>query len=521
MPGNGKRSHWRLGFVLLALVSAALLGIVAALVLKPLYWQQQATQRELTGAQCILHLQDVAILVQQMRGLRLIRNQVPDAAIDARLLELSAQLLDAVGHLETRDYRGLTCLRLDQAAMLRHFSRRQVVPDGERVAVADEADQLVRELQGRMQDAAYVSTLGQDWEPGSYFLANLLALRLPGLIEAVGRLRSQAAALVAVQHWSDEDSRQMTGRREGVRIALDLVETELRAYATVLPTLAKHQDDGRDEVRRALADFLVVTGRIERNGPSGVEALALFDQGSQALGSIRLLHGQVAQELDALLRTRQASLRQRILLAWLATLGLLVALLILHLRFDRRERRLLKKLEDLATTDTLTHVGNRARFEEDFVRHLIEAVRYGRPLSVIMLDIDHFKQINDRHGHAVGDQVLRAVATIVGAEVRSADALYRWGGEEFCVLSPETVLAGARESAERIRNAVAGADFGTVAGVTISLGVAQWRDGEEADALLRRVDAALYAAKQQGRNRVETAEALELADASQSSRLSS
>jgi len=136
---------------------------------------------------------------------------------------------------------------------------------------------------------------------------------------------------------------------------------------------------------------------------------------------------------------------------------------------------------------------------------LMEADRYDRPLSIVMLDIDHFKRINDRYGHAVGDSVLRQVAKVVETQIRSADALYRWGGEEFCVLSPETMLEGARESAERIRIAVAGADFGAVAEVTVSLGVAQWQAGELADALLRRVDGAMYAAKQAGRNRVELA----------------
>jgi len=495
------RRRWR--YILLTLLSVVLLGVLATFMLSTLYRQYRTTQQELTGAQCILHLQDVAILVQGMRGLRLIQNHAQGDQIDASLHELSAQLLTEVGRLEPRVYPDLNCLRPEQVEQVRHYARSQLAPD--RGASIDEATRLVSALHDLMQDAAYTSGLVLDLEPGSYFLANLLALRLPALIESVGRLRGQAAALVAADTWSKEDSRQMPSRMEGVRIALDQVEMELRAFTAVLPSMAKRLDDIRDEVRRNLTGFLGVTGRVERDKLAGGDALTLFDQGSQAIGSVRILHGLVQEELDRLLQARINALRGQITAAWLAMLGLLAAVLYLHTSFYRRERRLMERLELMATTDVLTGAGNRTRFEEDFTRYLMEADRYDRPLSIVMLDIDHFKRINDRYGHAVGDSVLRQVAKVVETQIRSADALYRWGGEEFCVLSPETMLEGARESAERIRIAVAGADFGAVAEVTVSLGVAQWQAGELADALLRRVDGAMYAAKQAGRNRVELA----------------
>ncbi len=127
---------------------------------------------------------------------------------------------------------------------------------------------------------------------------------------------------------------------------------------------------------------------------------------------------------------------------------------------------------------------------------------------MLVIDIDHFKQVNDTYGHRFGDDVLRAVAHAVGDTIRRSDVLYRYGGEEFVVLASHTTLTGARQLAERIRGNVAG--IATVGGrelrVTVSVGAAQLRAGESAEALFVRADQALYRAKESGRNRVETAE---------------
>jgi diguanylate cyclase (GGDEF)-like protein len=125
-----------------------------------------------------------------------------------------------------------------------------------------------------------------------------------------------------------------------------------------------------------------------------------------------------------------------------------------------------------------------------------------------MLDIDHFKQVNDTYGHAVGDQVLRAVARRCRESLRGIDLLGRYGGEEFAALLPEDELAGARRAAERLRQHIANAPVDTERGllnITISLGAAAVSEGcPDLTALLDRADAAMYAAKKAGRNRVET-----------------
>ncbi len=168
--------------------------------------------------------------------------------------------------------------------------------------------------------------------------------------------------------------------------------------------------------------------------------------------------------------------------------------------------RLFGEVQRLATTDGLTGIYNRRHFFELAESELNRARRFGHPVSAIMLDIDHFKQVNDTYGHAVGDQVLRVVAKRCGESIRDIDVLGRYGGEEFAVILPSTDLPGARTMAERLRRSVADAPVPTDKGdltVTISLGVASnAQDDGDVAALLNRADAAMYAAKQAGRNRV-------------------
>lgn len=161
----------------------------------------------------------------------------------------------------------------------------------------------------------------------------------------------------------------------------------------------------------------------------------------------------------------------------------------------------------LATTDPLTGLNNRRSFEELAEREFKRAKRYGNPLAALMLDIDWFKQVNDTHGHAAGDEVLKAVARVITDTLRETDLAGRMGGEEFAALLPETDARGAHEVAERLRHTLAetGATTGgTQLHVTASIGLAQRNEADKDLAgLLKRADEALYRAKQSGRNRVE------------------
>ena len=160
------------------------------------------------------------------------------------------------------------------------------------------------------------------------------------------------------------------------------------------------------------------------------------------------------------------------------------------------------QLEDLATIDELTGVKNRRRFREDHELLFAQADRHGSPLSILMLDIDHFKQYNDAFGHPAGDEVLRRVGRILGENVRAHDVVARYGGEEFVVLMPATQAIEALDVAERLRSAIVWEPW-PLRNVTASLGVATSDCATpSAAALLDQADQALYQSKQAGRNRI-------------------
>lgn len=166
------------------------------------------------------------------------------------------------------------------------------------------------------------------------------------------------------------------------------------------------------------------------------------------------------------------------------------------------------ELETMASTDSLTRIYNRRVFREWCEREFALSLRTGIPFSLVIMDLDHFKRINDRYGHRGGDEVLLAVVQIMQGSIRSIDTLGRWGGEEFVALLPGTGMEEALIVAQRVRRNVEGLaleiDQASVS-VTVSLGLASLRDGEDTiDAMFLRADQALYQAKESGRNQVLT-----------------
>jgi diguanylate cyclase (GGDEF)-like protein len=168
--------------------------------------------------------------------------------------------------------------------------------------------------------------------------------------------------------------------------------------------------------------------------------------------------------------------------------------------------QLFAETQRLATIDTLTGVYNRGHFFAIAHREFERARRYDSALSVIMFDVDYFKKINDTYGHSVGDQVLRSLAQSCHSQLREADVLGRYGGEEFAILLPETTLFEAEQVAERLRSIIDQAPISTkliLVKATISLGVAAYdQDCIDLDQLLDRADQACYESKAGGRNQV-------------------
>jgi diguanylate cyclase (GGDEF)-like protein len=196
----------------------------------------------------------------------------------------------------------------------------------------------------------------------------------------------------------------------------------------------------------------------------------------------------------------------------LVALALIVPLL-------RDLQRLHDRAASQAKTDELTGLPNRRRFDEILARELERAKRFGRPFSLLLLDLDDFKKVNDTYGHLQGDQVLRTVAKALAAESREIDEPARFGGEEFAVALPETDVRGAEKAAERIRTRIASTPIslegrGAKVSVTVSIGISGTPDHpRDARALVGLADEALYAAKREGKNRTVRAAPTKLAGA--------
>jgi diguanylate cyclase (GGDEF)-like protein len=161
-----------------------------------------------------------------------------------------------------------------------------------------------------------------------------------------------------------------------------------------------------------------------------------------------------------------------------------------------------------ALRDPLTGTGNRIAMDQTLQREIEMSRRHQQPLSLLMLDIDHFKHINDTHGHSAGDDVLKAVATSIKEQLRNVDMVFRFGGEEFLILLSNTSREAAAMVGERLRFAVQAHDYtadGNMIELTVSLGCSTLLPGESVESLLRRADSALYVAKREGRNRLAMA----------------
>lgn len=180
---------------------------------------------------------------------------------------------------------------------------------------------------------------------------------------------------------------------------------------------------------------------------------------------------------------------------------------------SREVAQLRQQVADMRTeaeTDALTGLANRRRFDEALRASAREAMQNGLPLSLAMIDIDHFKKFNDTHGHALGDQVLKLVARTIAEHCRDGDVAARYGGEEFVLVMPKTGIASALEVAERVRLATASKRLTrrgskeSLGGITMSVGVARYQNQEALTNLVERADAALYAAKNAGRNQVKS-----------------
>jgi len=192
----------------------------------------------------------------------------------------------------------------------------------------------------------------------------------------------------------------------------------------------------------------------------------------------------------------------RVLMGIVAVIALFFYRYLIVNKHNRELQQVNKQLEQLSQSDHLTGLHNRYFLDQAFQCELSRYKRYQHGFTIVMMDIDHFKHINDSFGHVMGDEVIKHIATLLSQSVREQDVVARWGGEEFLILNPETGIEGARALAEHLGELIRRNTF-TVdkIDVTVSFGVTDYRDSEEIEAMIQRVDLALYQAKQSGRDK--------------------
>ena len=190
------------------------------------------------------------------------------------------------------------------------------------------------------------------------------------------------------------------------------------------------------------------------------------------------------------------------------TMIMTTLLFVVYMKRLRKQHWLLKhhseKLKKLSVTDDLTGVGNHRYIMKELSNEVERAARYGSSLCVLMLDIDHFKKVNDTKGHLCGDNVLKSIGDTLASRLRNSDRIGRYGGEEFLILLPEQTLEKGVIVAEKLRQLISEIKIEScgIQKVTASIGVAQWKKDEPVEVILSRADGAMYKAKESGRNKV-------------------
>ncbi|MGB7650332.1 MAG: sensor domain-containing diguanylate cyclase [Gallionella sp.] len=280
------------------------------------------------------------------------------------------------------------------------------------------------------------------------------------------------------------------------RVGLDMAEVPRAqtfcTHALLEPEQMLLVNDARGDAR--FADHPAVLA-----GMVGFYAgVPLTNENGFALGTLCVVDSQ-ARELSAAALNALSGLARQVV----AQFELHKSVLILQAQ-QRDLLELNAQLTELSITDALTQLHNRRKFDQQLQLEHERAVRYPQEMSVLLLDIDHFKTYNDQFGHPAGDEVLRQVAKVIAGTVRPSDCAARYGGEEFVVILPETNAAGAVSMAERIRLAIEQQAW-PLRPITTSIGVTTYRNQDVAQ-LVQQADAALYRAKQAGRNCVRVSE---------------
>jgi len=314
------------------------------------------------------------------------------------------------------------------------------------------------------------------------------------------------------------DSRFLRPHAAGIRAA-PVRLARIAALTADNPVQQRHVAELRDRLARYFATLQHAIDLRRAGDAEGATAIVRSGLGMREIDGLLAVIDSIEAEETRLQAVRSAAndkANRAIEFHYFTLAGIGLALLLIAAavgistaQAQRKVRDIAEQLRLSATTDELTGLHNRRFFMHSLDIEVARARRSGAPLSVAVADVDYFKRVNDKYGHAGGDEVLRALARIFEQIMRTGDVIGRWGGEEFAVLMPDTDEIQARIACERLRGAIAGRKIhlpdGEEIAITLSTGIALLVPGDDRDKLVMRADGALYHAKEGGRNQVRMA----------------
>jgi diguanylate cyclase (GGDEF)-like protein len=376
------------------------------------------------------------------------------------------------------------------AALLRHIGG---VRDGELKETVDPAGpRELRQLGEGLNEMVHALASARESAASRDELVREHSARLRQIL-AASREFSESLNLSYVVEAVRESTAAVGGYQ---RVVVWLMDDEQRRLVNAQEAADTGALDAAIELGFGLAGRAAKSGRITFEGAAGdvhfndsnlgpVRAIAVpLIVGARVVGAVEARHAE----------TQEVTTQAVEVLEMLAT----------HAATAIESARLHERSEERSQRDALTRLFNRRRLDEDLDAECKRSIRYGRPLTLVMLDVDHFKAFNDAHGHPQADSALQEVATVISSCVRTTDTAYRYGGEEFCILLRETTAEDAIPFAERVRRRIEQRFVsGPMAGITASFGVAGFlSDAPTPRALVEAADVAMYLSKEGGRNRV-------------------
>lgn len=323
---------------------------------------------------------------------------------------------------------------------------------------------------------------------GSGLITMLLTRSISGdakIINEMGMIRGGIQRIVKLELSGEGNDRLIEQMDQDIQELLFLESLSDQAETSFQETVRKLVGDW-DRLKKLLYEYDDVSDAAKRK--------QLFEMSEE----IWIASNQLVEDSQLLSESKIRIYRYSYILIFTTlAMGLLILWLI--------RKYVRESLEHMVNHDGMTGLYNRRFFDESLNREVEKANRYEKPLSVLFFDVDHFKNINDRYGHSVGDSVLMELSNRVQENIRSSDLLARIGGEEFAIIASETGLKDACQMAEKIRALVACEPFQNAGSCTISLGVTTFRKGDTGESMLKRADQSLYEAKEAGRNQFAVA----------------